>query len=65
MFIRVAVDKIEHPLVKFIPGKMNPLFQVALRYTVQWKYVQVDTSQVFQMHTLDKSRIRILYLGKR
>ncbi len=43
---------------------MNPLFQVALRYTVQWKYVQVDTSQVFQMHTLNKSRIRILYLGK-
>lgn len=43
---------------------MNPLFQVALRCTVQWKHVQVDTSQVFQMHTLDKSRIRILYLGK-
>jgi len=53
MLIRVAVNQVKNPFVKFIFGKMHSLCHTACRHTVQWEYINIYASQIFKMHTFN------------
>ena len=64
MLVGIAKQQVKHTLVILIARKVTFAGQPAAGSTVNGKDVQIDATQILQVHALDERRAAILNLGK-
>ena len=53
MLVWIAMNQIKYTFVEFVLCKMHSLRHAALRNSVQWEYINIYASQIFEMHTFN------------
>lgn len=53
MFVWITMNQVKYSFVELILRKMHSLRHAAFRNSIEWKYINIYTSQIFEMHTLD------------